>query len=120
MYNDLATLGMEILQEMRRSVSSQRLSNLAYPTNRMPYLTDRQKHANALLEAYVLSVILEAQEGGSVHDTDSTGSAWESTSSSGSDSALCACVLPWKQPAVLAEFQGGWDYQLVRYSGYYQ
>ncbi|KAF8886891.1 hypothetical protein CPB84DRAFT_1749869 [Gymnopilus junonius] len=52
----------------------------------MPHLSDRQKHANALLEAYILQTIIEAQESASVHDTDSTGSYWEMNSEkAGSD-----------------------------------
>ena len=53
----------------------------------MPLLSDRQKHANTLLEAYVLSVILEAQEGTSMHDTDSTGSGWNTDSDAASDAS---------------------------------
>ncbi|KAF8875604.1 hypothetical protein CPB84DRAFT_1752643 [Gymnopilus junonius] len=52
----------------------------------LPLLSDRQKHANALLEAYILQTIIEAQESASVHDTDSTGSYWEMNSEkAGSD-----------------------------------
>ena len=40
----------------------------------MPHPSGRQKHANALLEAYILSVIHEVQEGTSMHYTDSEGS----------------------------------------------
>ena len=43
----------------------------------MPHLSDRQKHANALLEAFILQTIIEAQESTSQPDTDSTGSDWE-------------------------------------------
>lgn len=46
----------------------------------MPHLSDRQKHTNALLEAFILQTILEAQESASVHDTASTGSNWETDS----------------------------------------
>jgi len=53
----------------------------------MPHLSDRQKHANALLEAYVLSVILQAHEGTSIHNTDSTGSGWNTDSDAPSDSS---------------------------------
>ena len=53
----------------------------------MPHLSDRQKHANALLEAYVLSVILEAHEGTSIRNTDSTGSGWNTDLDVPSDSS---------------------------------
>jgi len=46
----------------------------------MPHLSNRQKHANALLEAFILQTIIEAQESASIHDTDSTGSNWETDS----------------------------------------
>lgn len=46
----------------------------------MPHLSDRQRHANALLEAFILQQIIEAQESASIHDTDSTGSNWETDS----------------------------------------
>jgi len=51
----------------------------------MPHLSNRQKHANALLEAYILSVIIEAQEGTSVHDTDSTSSGWNTDADTNSN-----------------------------------
>ena len=43
----------------------------------MPHLSDRQKHANALLEAFILQTIIEAQESTSQPGTNSTGSDWE-------------------------------------------
>jgi len=43
----------------------------------MPHLSDRQKHANALLEAFILQTIIEAQES---TDAPSTGSNWETDS----------------------------------------
>jgi len=56
----------------------------AYPLSSfiytMPHLSDRQKHANALLEAFILQTIIEAQESTDAPDTDSTGSNWETDS----------------------------------------
>jgi len=50
------------------------LSSFIYTT---PHLSDRQKHANARLEAFILQTIIEAQESTDAPDTDSTGSNWE-------------------------------------------
>jgi len=46
----------------------------------MPHLSDRQKHANALLEAFILQTIIDAQESTDAPDTDRTGSNWETDS----------------------------------------
>ena len=53
-----------------------------------PSKCDRQKQVNALLEAYILSVIIEAQEGTSTDDTDSTGSGWNTDSDAPSDASV--------------------------------
>lgn len=53
----------------------------------MPYLSDRQRHANALLEAFILQTILDsAQESTSVHDSDHAGSDWNTDSESNEES----------------------------------
>lgn len=56
----------------------------------MPRITERQQHTNALLEAYIIHIIAEAEARSlqdSFSDTDSDGSDWDSNSDLDSESS---------------------------------